>query len=69
MTSSTTSGKGVKKSDEAISGLKKISGPRNLSKPTSTEYAYCYIQLHFVVFFDRIESLLFVLHYEQIQHV
>ena len=33
--SSTTSGSGVMKSDEKISGLKNTSGPRNLSYPTS----------------------------------
>lgn len=38
MTLSTTSGRGVKKSEEAISGLKKISEARKRSYPTSTEY-------------------------------
>jgi len=38
MTVSTTSGKGVKKSEEAISGLKKISGAKKRSYPTSTWY-------------------------------
>lgn len=38
MTLSTTSGSGVKKSDDMISGLKKISGARNRSYPTSTLY-------------------------------
>jgi hypothetical protein len=37
ITVSTISGKGVKKSELAISGLKKISGARKRSKPTSTE--------------------------------
>ena len=36
--SSTTSGKGVKKSEEKISGLKKISGPKNRSYPTSATH-------------------------------
>ena len=34
---STTSGNGVMKSDDKISGLKKISGPRKRSYPTSHE--------------------------------
>ena len=36
--SSTTSGSGVMKSEEKISGLKNTSGPRNLSYPTSHRY-------------------------------
>jgi hypothetical protein len=40
MTVSTTSGKGVKKSEEYISGLKKISGARKRSYPTSMSYFY-----------------------------
>jgi hypothetical protein len=36
--SSTTSGSGVMKSEEKISGLKKTSGPRNRSYPTSHLY-------------------------------
>jgi hypothetical protein len=40
MTLSTTSGRGVRKSLDAISGLKKISGARKRSKPTSTLYCY-----------------------------
>jgi hypothetical protein len=42
MTWSTTSGRGVRKSEEAISGLKKISGARKRSYPTSTLYACGY---------------------------
>ena len=38
ITPSTISGRGVKKSDELISGLKKISGARNRSYPTSILY-------------------------------
>lgn len=38
ITSSTISGSGVKKSDEYISGLKKISGARKRSYPISMEY-------------------------------
>ena len=38
MASSTTSGKGVRKSEEKISGLKNTSGPRNRSYPTSQRY-------------------------------
>lgn len=38
MVLSTISGSGIKKSEEYISGLKKISGARKRSYPTSTEY-------------------------------
>ena len=44
MTLSTTSGRGVRKSDEAISGLKKISGAKNRSYPTSTLYFCTYVR-------------------------
>jgi len=40
ITLSTISGMGVKKSDDAISGLKIISGPKKRSNPTSTSYDY-----------------------------
>jgi len=40
ITVSTISGSGVKKSELAISGLKKISGPKKRSYPTSTEKGF-----------------------------